>query len=149
MVYLKHTGIYVKNLSAVSDFYKAVFNMSAICENQIDSGELYDQLYGVPGSIVKITKLIAEAGEKNGYGDMLELIEICRSDDNIPEPVKKERCIYQIGEAHIAIGVDNIEQIKEKICLYGGQLLTDILIKGERKCCFCRDREGNFIELIE
>ena len=86
---------------------------------------------------------------KNGYGDMLELIEICRSDDNIPEPVKKERCIYQIGEAHIAIGVDNIEQIKEKICLYGGQLLTDILIKGERKCCFCRDPEGNFIELIE
>ena len=152
MVYLKHTGIYVENLSLVSGFYKNVFNMSAICENQIDSGELYEQLYGFPGAVVKITKLIAEAGEKNGYGDMLELIEIGKSDDNISDFVEKtryRRYICQIGETHIAIGVDDIEETQRRIKLYGGKMLTDIVKKGNRKCCFCSDPEGNFIEIIE
>lgn len=147
MIYFKHTGIYVDNILMMSEFYKNVFNLSAICENEIDYGELYDELYGFQGAMVKITKLISEVGMKNGYGDMLELLQLCNIKKDLIEEDRK--CIYEKGMIHIAIGVDDIENIKEKVNMYGGKMMTDILIKGERKCFFCMDPEENFIEVIE
>lgn len=159
MIYFKHTGIYVDNLFLMSEFYKKTFDLIAVCENELDAGMLYEELYGVPNAKVVITKLISEYGKMNGQGDMLELIQLSveRNSGRVyqenafeaEDGRRKERHIYQTGMSHVAIGVDDISGIMKKVCLNGGIMLTDILSKGSRKCCFCKDPEGNFIEVIE
>lgn len=159
MNYFKHTGIYVDNLLLMSEFYKKTFDLIAICENETDAGRLYEELYGVPNAKVVITKLISEYGKVNGQGDMLELIQLCGDEycrglyqEDVLEAEngrRKARYIYQTGMKHIAIGVDDISGVINKVCLNGGTKLTEILSKGERRCCFCKDPEGNFIEVIE
>lgn len=159
MNYFKHTGIYVDNLLLMSEFYKKTFDLLPVCENEPDEGKLYEDLYGFPDAKVIITKLVSEYGRLNGKGDMLELIQLCMDWDyrsvysekvlGGEESKRKERYIYQTGMAHIAIGVADIDKVLKKLHLNGGIMLTDILLKGSRKCCFCKDPEGNFIEVIE
>lgn len=150
MNYFKHTGLYVDNLLLMTKFYKETFDLIPICENEPDAGRLYEELYGMPDAKVTITKLISEYGKVTGQGDMLELIQLCleKRQECFDVGGKKKR-IYQTGMAHVAIGVDDIDNIIKKLKLNGGSALTEILTKGERKCCFCTDPEGNFIEVIE
>lgn len=147
MNYIKHVGIYVKDLDLMTSFYKDVFSLIPICENITDVGELYNQLYGGNNAAAKITKLVTEYGKQQGQGDMIELVhaEIGRNIDY----AKNERSVHDVGLSHISIGVENIEKLVEKIMEHGGKLKTDILTINQRKCCFCTDPEGNIIELIQ
>ena len=146
MISIRHTGIYVNDIIRVSDFYKNVFNMTAICENQEDYNLLLDELYGFKNSKIITTKLITEYGKINCTGDMIELVKIIKG----PESKKASSKIWDYGTAHIAISVDDLEYISKKITKHGGSMKTSIHQHVNlNKFAFAVDNEGNWLELIE
>lgn len=146
MTNIKHTGIYVRDIEKESEFYKNCFSMNVICEKYRDEGPLFDDLLGYSGAKVMITKLITEMGKKTGMGDMIELIQVLTDDGALEQ---FDRGICDIGMSHVAIGVSDIEQTIYKILNNGGNMITKIHNIGNKKCCFCKDPEGNGIELIQ
>jgi catechol 2,3-dioxygenase-like lactoylglutathione lyase family enzyme len=150
MIYIKHVGIYVDKIEQLSVFYQKIFDMHIICDKIKDSGELYDQLFGLKGCEVVITKLITPYGKETGYGEMLELIKpLCSVAQKDKAELSAEKHIYQYGTAHISFGVDDIQETVKSVIEQGGKKKTDIIIIGNRKCCFVVDPEGNWIELIQ
>ncbi len=145
MLQLRHTGLYVKNLERMTAFYKNVFSMYEICNNVQQTDELICDLFGNDAASVRITKLITEQGKVNGMDDMLELLEA----EGCTNPLEK-RPIFQSGTMHIGFGVDNIDDVVDRLIKEGGQMVTKIhTMPNGRRCCFCLDPEGNGIELIQ
>ena len=145
MLNLRHAGIYVKDLVRMAAFYRDVFQMHTICENVEQSDELIADLFQVKEAKVRLTKLITEQGKASGVGDMLELLQLL-------EPEGKALAEDgPISEGmHVAFGVRAIEMVVDAIVARGGKRMTRIHLMGNgNKCCFCRDPEGNWLELIE
>lgn len=115
MVDFRHTGIYVKDLQKMADFYKSVFSMHVICENFADSGPLYDDLLSTSGASVHITKLITDYGKESHHGDMIELIQV----DDTEQPTH-ERKICDIGLSHVAFGVTDMTECVNRLRNRGG-----------------------------
>ena len=146
MINIRHTGIYVDNITETAAFYKNVFVMIAVCENQEDSNTLLDKLFGVVGAKILTTKLITEYGRNNGTGDMIELVKIV----NGPEIKNAHFRLFDYGASHIAIGVNNLDSVAKKIITNGGSMQTKIVTHSNgNKFAFAKDNEGNWIELIE
>lgn len=149
MVVMRHTGIYVRDIEKLEMFYRVVFRMIPICRMQPDEGEMLDDLLNIAHVRIVTTKLITEYGKQNGQGDMLELVKICTDYHALPT-LPANHPIAMIGMGHIAFGVDDIEQTIEGILRECGSQETKIYKRDNRNlCCFCRDPEGNWLELIE
>lgn len=145
MTNIRHTGIYVDNIDKAAAFYKNVFAMTAVCENQEDSNLLLDELFDFKDTKIITTKLITEQGKINGSGDMIELIKII----NGPEIKNAHFRLFDHGASHIAMGVDDIEDIKTKIIKNGGSMQTKIITHSNgNRFAFAQDNEKNWIELI-
>lgn len=144
MVNLKHIGIYVNDIEKMASFYKTSFGLKTICERQEDTGELYEKLFNADAKVL-ITKMITEYGVETGQGEMLELIKVTYG----PNSKWTERHVQDIGLSHISFGVDDISKTVANICNCGGCIITDIININQKKCCFCKDIEGNVIEIIQ
>ena len=144
MINLRHTGIYVRDLARMASFYREVFHMHAICENVEQEDALLADLFGAAGAKVRITKLITEQGKASGVGDMLELLELvvpAGKEEKAPQPIA--------AGLHIAFGVRDMEATRAAILAHGGSAATRVHAMGNGNlCCFCRDPEGNWLELI-
>lgn len=144
MINLRHTGIYVRDLARMASFYREVFYMHAICENVEQEDALLADLFGAAGAKVRITKLITEQGKASGVGDMLELLEVI-----VPDGREEKTNLPIEAGLHIAFGVRDIEATRAAILARGGISVTRVHDMGHGNlCCFCRDPEGNWIELI-
>lgn len=103
---------------------------------------LIEELLG-PGSVL-ITKLITDYGKITGSDDMLELIYFFDA-KNV-----EDKFIYDQSVVHICFSVENIKYVVEQLKKSSGKQCTDIHeISNGNKCCFCKDPEGNWLELIE
>ena len=92
------------------------------------------------------TKLITQRGKETGSGDMLELVKVIDENPgiNVSGP------IYNFGIMHLALGVDDINEVCEKAQINGGQQYTKICCHPNgNKFAFVKDPEGNWIELIQ
>ena len=144
MINFKHTGIYVHDIEIISNFYQNCFGLIPVCEKYLDTGYLYEQLFGVDSKVI-ITKLITEYGKTTGQGEMIEFIQVI-------EGTKSnfiKRRVHDFGLSHISLGVDDIDKTVSLVKKHSGKQVTDIISIGNRKCCFCSDPESNVIELIE
>ena len=147
MIAIRHTGIYVDDIDLMEDFYVYVFDMLPICSKEKDRGELFEELLDCDAEIMT-SKLVTPYGKKNGQGDMLELVKVIK--DINPTNYIGEHPIYLIGTAHIAFGVDDIQECLDRIICKNGIIRTkNTLMKNGNRCCFCTDPEGNWIELIQ
>ena len=144
MINLRHTGVYVRDLARMASFYREVFHMHAICENVEQGDALLADLFGAAGAKVRITKLITEQGKASGVGDMLELLEVI-----VPDGREKKTNLPIEAGLHIAFGVRDMEATRMAIAAHGGACATRVHDMGNGNlCCFCRDPEGNWLELI-
>ena len=146
MIELRHIGIYVKDIEKLTKFYEITFNMTRVCNNQVDSNILLDELLGITNVRIITTKLITQRGKEIGSGDMLELVKILDENPgiNVSGP------IYNFGIMHLALGVDDINEVCEKVKTNGGQQYTKICCHSNgNKFAFVKDPEGNWIELIQ
>ena len=149
MIAMRHTGIYVNDILQLETFYKTVFDMVTICSNAPDKNSLLDELLGVVCAEIVTTKLITPYGKQHGQGDMLELVKVTSKLDKIPQ-LPLDYPIFMIGMGHLAFGIDDIYKTVEAIKGEKGVQKTKIhRMNNNNLCCFCRDPEGNWIELIQ
>lgn len=137
---IRHTGIVVSNLESSIRFYVDLLGFKVV--RQMDeSGEYIENISTLKG--VKVTTVKMASQDDN----LLEL-----SYYHSPKRLAGEqRNIYDIGISHIAFTVHDIEDAYNKLHKAGvvfnapPQLSPD----GYAKVTFCRDPDGNLIELVE
>jgi len=135
----RHAGIVCDNLGKMVEFYKLLG-----CEEIINSkieGKLIDDLIDLENANIQIVKL--KPLLDNTVIELLKYKNI-----NLPS---KNRKLYEQGLSHVAITVSNVDSVYKKLKAKGIKFNTPPILsaKDNVKVCFCRDVEGNWIELVE
>lgn len=139
MIEIRHVGIYVNDLNKMKEFYCKFLGMSEAI-HAIEEGTYINTVLGLDNSKVELYKLKADDGS------ILELLKL------FPEEIEKlEHKIYNIGSMHIAITVNNLNEEYLKLSKMGVKFISSPRFSSDcsAKVCFCRDPEGNFLELVE
>lgn len=136
---IRHTGIVVSNLDKALYFYRDILGLK-IKREMLETGEYIDNLSALKGVKVKTIKMSAKDGS---------LIELLYYESHHSEI--RSRGICDIGYSHIAFTVENLDneykRLKEKRIKFN--CVPQVSPDGKAKVTFCRDPEGNIIELVE
>jgi len=137
---IRHIGIVSKNLERSLSFYCDLLGFEVI-KRMGESGEYIDRMLVLEG--VKVTTVKMAASDGN-------LIELLSFHSHKGEQ-ECERKLYDIGISHLALTVDDLDYVYQKLISNGvtfnapPQPSPD----GYAKVTFCMDPDGNFIELVE
>lgn len=139
MLKIRHTGIYVNNLENMKNFYCKNFGMK-VAVHSFEKGNYIDTVLGLSNIRLELYKLKFEDGT------MIELIQ--REEEKQTE-IRGN--VYDIGCIHLAITVDKIDQMIRILQESGAALLSEPMVSadGSARVCFCKDPEGNYLELVE
>jgi catechol 2,3-dioxygenase-like lactoylglutathione lyase family enzyme len=138
---IRHVGIVVNNLSKMVEFYK-LLGFEEYLETNI-KGELIDELIGLHNTDIEIVKL---KSIKDDF--IIELLKYNNINNSNSLINKRELC--DIGIFHLAFTVDNIDDIYNKLKSISIKFNSPPLLTSDNvKVCFCRDWEGNFVELVQ
>jgi catechol 2,3-dioxygenase-like lactoylglutathione lyase family enzyme len=139
-----HTGITVSNLERSLDFWQNVLGFK-FSHRAHQKGEMAEQITGVKDAELKLAVVKAPGGHK------IELLEYLAPADR-KKDVDLRPC--DLGHVHIALTVENLEQLLEKIAASGWkaagepQTLTAGPNAGKR-VIYVRDPDGTTIEFME
>jgi catechol 2,3-dioxygenase-like lactoylglutathione lyase family enzyme len=139
-----HTGITVSNLERSLAFWRDVLGFE-ISHGAHQSGAMAEQITGVEGAELKLAVVKAPDGHK------IELLEY-----QAPADRKREGELRpcDVGHVHIALVVDDLEAILQRIAASGWkaagkpQTLTSGPNAGKR-VVYVRDPDGTTIEFME
>jgi catechol 2,3-dioxygenase-like lactoylglutathione lyase family enzyme len=137
-----HTGITVSNLELSLAFWRDVLGFD-LSHRAHHTGELASEVTGVPRAEISIAVL-------KGYGHKIELLEYLAPKDR--KHVDLRSC--DVGSVHIALTVDNLDAVLEKIAVTGWkaagqpQILTTGPNAGKR-VIYVRDPDGTTIEFMQ
>lgn len=138
---LRHFGIVVRDLERALEFYCGKLGF-AVSRRMEESGAFLDTVLAAPGTKVTTVKL--------GAGEGAALIELLQFD--VPKPENGgEPSLFRTGATHFALTVTDLDALHESLAACG----TTFLSKPRRSpdglalVAFCRDPEGNLIELVE
>lgn len=134
--FVRHVGLVVRDMKKMVCFYEKTLGFR-VAEDFIESGPYIEKLLGLPRAKVWMTKLIADEG------GMIELLQFTSLKRPLP------RALNRPGWTHIALTVRDIRE-----CLRKGRGLKRVskpilAPNGKAMVAFCRDPEGNFLELVE
>jgi glyoxylase I family protein len=139
-----HTGITVSNLERSLAFWRDVLGFEL--SHRVDqTGELAAEITGVPGAEISLAVLKAPGGHK------IELLQYL-APANRRQHVELRPC--DVGSVHIALTVDNLDAVLEKIVASGWktgrkpQTLTTGPNAGKR-VIYVRDSDGTTIEFMQ
>ena len=143
MIGIRHTGIYVQNLEKMKEFYCDNFSMM-VAVHDIEKGKYIDTVLGLRSCEIELYKL------RCINGTMIELLK--RKD--CQNPMYKfdgGEILTNTGCIHIALTVDDVDQTYQKLCKQGVEFISYPCTapSGKAKVCFCKDIEGNYLELVE
>lgn len=135
---VRHVGIVVRNLDKMIEFYK-LLGFEELSSGEIQ-GKLIDDLIGIKNANINIVKM--KSIKDNSVIELLKYKDIGLETRN--------RELFEFGITHIAVNVDNIDDMYVKLKLKGISFNTPPLLTEDNvKVCFCRDYENNWIELVE
>lgn len=136
---IRHTGIVVSDLDKALYFYRDILGLE-IQREMNETGEYIDNLSTLKGVRVKTIKMAAEDSN---------LIELLYYESHPRKPVNRDIC--DIGHSHIAFTVENLDNEYQRLKGKGIRFncAPQVSQDGKAKVVFCRDPEGNFIELVE
>lgn len=137
----RHIGIVVNDLDVSLRFYRDLLGLKVLKQME-EGGKFIDKVLGLQD--VQVTTV------KMGFGQhtLIELLHYDRLSRKNGSPVK-EICIN--GLTHIAFTVKNLEETYDRLKKHGVGFVSEPEISPDRyaKVTFCKDPEGNFIELVE
>ena len=137
---IRHTGIVVRDLNKSLIFYCA---LGFVEHNRAtEKGDFIDTVVGLQNTKLEWVKLKAP----DGY--LLELLQYHSHQEQ--KKIVKQRS-NQLGCSHLALGVDNIGAVCEKIEEIGGSIVNPptLTIDKQVKVAYCHDNEGNLMEIVE
>jgi catechol 2,3-dioxygenase-like lactoylglutathione lyase family enzyme len=137
---IDHIGLVVNDLTAAKEFFLDFgFTVQGEAEEQ---SELLDKVTGVKNSKSQIVFLEAPNGQIN-----MELSTFIRPSDKSEVQANH---IYTHGLRHLALVVENIEDIVAAMKQKGYEVFVDIYnYQDVYKLCYFRGPEGIIIELAE
>lgn len=136
---IRHMGIVVADLDKAVRFYRDILGFK-ITREMNETGEYIDNLLALKGVKVKTVKMAAD------NGNLIELLYFASHQRN---GARKDICDW--GYSHIAFTVEDLDyeykRLKGKRIKFN--CAPQISPDGKAKVAFCRDPEGNRIELVE
>ena len=137
---VRHTGFVVRDLEKSAMFYCA---LGFVEDNRaIERSDFIDSVVGYQNTKLEWIKLKAP----DGY--MLELLQY----HSHPERKKiSKQSSNQLGCSHLALTVEDINSVCEKIIDIGGSILNPPALTKDKKVkvVYCHDNEGNLLEIVE
>jgi glyoxylase I family protein len=139
-----HTGITVSNLERSLAFWRDVLGFE-FSHSAHQTGKMAEEITGIKGAELKLAVVKAPGGHK------IELLEYLASPDNRKD-VDLRPC--DVGHVHVALVVDNLDVILERIAASGWraagkpQILTSGPNAGKR-VVYVRDPDDSTIEFME
>ena len=140
MIKLRHIGIVVINLEESIKFYEDIFSLTLV-NQMIEEGQYVESLVGIKNASINWAKLKAKDNT------IIELLEYKNS-----EFVMKDNYVSnRLGCSHIAMSVDNIESIYDKLQDYDCKCNSKPLFSpnGKVKVMYCHDINGTILEIVE
>ena len=136
---IRHIGVVVENLDKTLHFYRDILGLK-VKREMIEAGEYIDNFSALKGVKVKTIKMSADDGN---------LIELLYYESHPRKSANRDIC--ERGYSHIAFTVENLDAEYDRLKKVGIKFncIPQISPDGKAKVAFCRDPEGNFIELVE
>jgi catechol 2,3-dioxygenase-like lactoylglutathione lyase family enzyme len=138
-----HTGITVSNLERSLAFWRDVLGFE-FSHTAHQKGEFAEEITGVPGAELKLAVLKTPGGHK------IELLEYLAP----PDRKRADLRPCDVGSAHVALHVDDLDAILDKITASGWnaagkpQTLTNGPNAGKR-VVYVRDPDGTTLEFMQ
>jgi len=141
VTHIRHFGIVVRNLERSLAFYRDLLGME-VSHRKEEKGPYLDTLLGVKNGEILTVKLSAGAGTT-----LLELIEFNSPRDSAPRRLE----VNSVGPTHIALTVGDLGRLAAALKKTGTRFLSEPIASpdGKVKLVFCRDPDGNLVELVE
>jgi len=136
---LRHAGLVVKDVDKALYFYRDLLGFS-IFKDALETGPFIEHILGIPG--VKVRTIKMHCGKEG-------LLELLYFDDKLI--ASKAKGLTEQGFTHIALFVGNIDTLYHhlKSARVSFIAVPKVSTDGKAKVAFCRDFEGNYIELVE
>ena len=135
----RHCGLVVSDIEKSIKFYTEMLGFNVEKDN-LETGSFIDLICGLKNTIVRTVKMSLE--EKI----VLELLEF----QSHPSPDYRREIISK-GFTHIALTINDLDEIYDKLYINGLECYCSPQISpdGNAKVTFCKDPEGNLLELVE
>lgn len=136
----RHVGIVVKDLEKTLHFYRDVLGL-AVSKEMDEEGSFVDTILGLTKVKVKTIKMLLP------QGGGIELLHY-RS----PVMPESSSCqIHERGITHFALTVKDLDSQYKRLSQEGVEFIAPPATSpnGYAKVAFCKDPEGNYIELVE
>lgn len=140
MINIRHIGIVVNCFETMVEFYKNILGMKELSRS-IEKSRYIDTIINKKDLEIEIIKLMFEEG------GTIELLHY-RADN---KEEYRDNKIWDKGLSHIAISVKDVMKEYLRLTNLGVNFLSKPEISPDNyaKVCFCRDPEGNYIELVQ
>jgi len=137
---LRHAGIVVDDLHRALAFYRDLLGLPVVAHME-ESGPVLDAILGLTAVRVTTIKL----GEPPG--PLVELLHF----EEPASPPRLPGATHVPGLRHVAFTVADLDGLHEKMTAAGVGFLAppQCSADGRVKVTYCRDFEGNFVELVE
>jgi catechol 2,3-dioxygenase-like lactoylglutathione lyase family enzyme len=144
MISLRHVGITVVDMEKMQNFY-CNFLGCKVLKTMEESGEVIDNFSGIKNIQVTTTKMELPAG------GVLELLKYHSPRGNDIALQNIYRKIIQVGISHYALTVKDLDSLYEKLTKEETYFFHPVQTSpdGNVKIAFCKDPEGNILELVE
>jgi catechol 2,3-dioxygenase-like lactoylglutathione lyase family enzyme len=137
--HVRHAGIVTDDLKSSLKFYRDLLGFKEV-KRMEESNPFVETVLGMKGVYVTTIKM------SDPDGGQIELLHYKS------HPKKRgEREINDIGLSHIALTVDDVNQLYENLKISGVSFISSPRLSddGGATVAFCRAPEGTFIELVE
>jgi catechol 2,3-dioxygenase-like lactoylglutathione lyase family enzyme len=137
----RHTGVVVADIDRAQRFYETFLNLK-VARRMEESGPFIETLLGLPGVNVTTVKMEGAPGQI-----IVELLYFHSHKDPAPRPPAP----YSIGPTHMALTVDDVDGLYEKMSAAGTPFISrpQLSVDGIAKVAFCRDPDGMMLELVQ
>lgn len=134
----RHVGLVTKNIQQQLSFYKDLLELE-VYYNEVEGGEYLENLLGIKNTSANIYKL---GKNKQIFIELLSFNEMNES---------HSKKLNDFGITHFAITVENIDKLHNNMKNNNVFFVTEPIMtqNNKHKVCFCKDYEGNYIELVE
>ncbi len=137
---IHHTAISTPDLERSVGFYRDHFGFAPAFDFAWDeSNEGFQRTHALPETRGRVVML--ERGDSR-----LEIFEYAKP---VPRPADPHRRNVEHGIAHVSFEVKDIEAEYARLRDAGVRFQSEPVPQNTIKCCYCRDPDGNVIELIE
>jgi catechol 2,3-dioxygenase-like lactoylglutathione lyase family enzyme len=136
---VRHVGIVVRDLELAVRFYQDLLGLEVV-HRQEESGSYLDTMLGLTNARATTVKMSAAEGPT-----LVELLKFHSHPDDRPAAHP-----YNLGPTHVAFTVADLQQRYERLSQQGTRFMAPPeAAPGGALVTFCRDPEGNLIELVE